>query len=80
MLSTACDNFLTGPGIDQNPNGTTGIVQTWPALHLDPGAAVGAVRRSAGPEVMYMQQISGNGRQQVGYDRGFIAPPDIDTY
>ncbi|HSR92127.1 MAG TPA: hypothetical protein VLK88_12540, partial [Gemmatimonadales bacterium] len=30
MLSAACDNFLTGPGIDQNPNGTTELSKPGP--------------------------------------------------
>ena len=81
MLSTACDNFLTGPGIDQNPNGTTELSKPGPLYTsiqaLQSVQFEGQLARSA---LMYMQQISGNGRQQVGYDRGFIAPPDIDTY
>ena len=81
LLSAACDNFLTGPGIDQDPNGSTELLKPGPLYTaiqaLQSVQFEGQLARSA---TMYMQQVSGNARQQVGYDRGFIAPPDIDTY
>ena len=30
LLSTACDSFLTGPGIDQDPNGSTELTKPGP--------------------------------------------------
>ena len=80
-VSTACNGFLTGPGIDKDPNGTTELLKPGPlytAIQAEQSVQFeGQLARSA---LMYTQQVSGNARQQVGYDRGFIAPPDIDTY
>jgi starch-binding outer membrane protein, SusD/RagB family len=78
---TACSGFLTGPGIDQDPNNTTRLTRPGPLYvgiqALQSVQFEGQLARSA---LMYAQQIAGNGRQQIGYDRGGIAPSDIDTY
>lgn len=81
LLTSACDGFLTGPGIDKDPNNTTNLSRPGPlytAIQAVQSVQFeGQLARSA---VMYTQQVSGNSRQQVGYDRGFIAPADLDTY
>lgn len=76
-----CNGFLTGPGIDQTPNNPTSTSRPGP-LYIGVQALQaitfeGQLARSA---LMYSQQIAGTGRQQVGYDRGGVAPVDLDTY
>src|SRR5262249_28615205 len=62
LLSAACDSFLTGPGIDQDPNGSTTLTKPGPLYTsiqaLQSVQFEGQLARSA---LMYMQQISGNG-------------------
>jgi hypothetical protein len=79
--SSACTGFLTGPGIDQDPNNTTTLSRPGPLYvaiqSLQSVQFEGQLARSS---LMYVQQIAGNSRQQIGYDRGTIGPADLDPY
>jgi hypothetical protein len=80
VLAAGC-GFLTGPGVDSDPNHSTKLTRPGP-LYVGVQALQsiqfeGQLARSA---LMYGQQIAGNSRQQIGYDRGGIAPADIDPY
>jgi hypothetical protein len=86
LLATAlgaagCEGFLTGPGIDGTPNNPTNTSRPGPLyISVQANQAVtfeGQLARSA---LMYAQQIAGTARQQIGYDRGGIAPIDLDAY
>jgi hypothetical protein len=77
----ACEGFLTGPGITDTPNNPTSTSRPGP-LYIGVQALQsitfeGQLARSA---LMYVQQIAGTGRQQIGYDRGGVAPADLDVY
>lgn len=81
LSAMACEGFLTGPGISDTPNNPTGTSRPGP-LYIGVQALQsvqfeGQLARSA---LLYSQQIAGTSRQQVGFDRGGIAPSDIDTY
>lgn len=79
--ATACEGYLTGPGIGGTPNNPTGTSRPGPLYigvqSLQAITFEGQLARSA---LMYSQQIAGTARQQIGYDRGGIAPVDLDTY
>ncbi len=76
-----CSDFLTGEGIDTNPNSVDQLTRPGP-LYVGVQAAQvvqyeGQLARYA---ALYTQQVAGNARQQVGYDRGTTGPGDTDTY
>jgi hypothetical protein len=78
---TGCNGFLTGPGIDTDPNNSTNLTRPGPLyVSIQSLQSVQFEGQLARSSLMYTQQISGNSRQQIGYDRGNIAPGDIDTY
>ncbi|MGH7516393.1 MAG: SusD/RagB family nutrient-binding outer membrane lipoprotein [Gemmatimonadales bacterium] len=82
LAATAgCSDFLSGPGIDTNPNAPNVLTRPGPLYIGAQGAQVvqfeGQLARNA---AMYAQQVAGSSRQQVGFDRGQSAPSDIDTY
>lgn len=79
--AAGCDGFLTGPGIDTTPNNPISTSRPGPLyISIQANQAItfeGQLARSA---LMYAQQIAGTSRQQIGYDRGGIAPVDLDAY
>ena len=79
--ASGCSDFLSGPGIDTNPNSINQLTRPGPLYVGVQGAQVvqfeGQLARTA---TMYAQQTAGAGRQQIGFDRGQSAPSDIDTY
>ena len=79
--AAGCNGFLTGPGIDGTPNNPTTTSRPGP-LYISVQAlqAVTFEGQLARSSLMYAQQIAGTARQQVGYDRGGIAPIDLDAY
>jgi hypothetical protein len=81
LTLTACEGFLSGSGITGTPNNPTETSRPGP-LYIGVQAlqAVTFEGQLARSSLMYVQQIAGTARQQIGYDRGGIAPPDLDTY
>lgn len=81
VSASACEGFLTGPGISETPNNPTATSRPGPLYigvqALQSVTFEGQLARSA---LMYSQQIAGTARQQIGYDRGGVAPTDLDTY
>src|SRR5688572_23456274 len=79
--TSGCGDFLSGPGIDTNPNSINQLTRPGPLYIGVQGAQVvqfeGQLARNA---TMYVQQTAGASRQQIGYDRGLSAPADLDTY
>ena len=78
---SGCSDFISGPGITTNPNAVDQLSRPGP-LYVGVQAAQvvqyeGQLARYA---AMYTQQVSGNSRQQIGYDRGTTGPGDTDTY
>lgn len=79
--STACNDFLSGNGISTDPNNIDKLTRPGP-LYIGIQAAQGVQFQSqlARNAAMYVQQISGNSRQQIGFDRYAIDPVTIDPY
>jgi hypothetical protein len=79
--ASGCNGFLTGPGIDTDPNNPNGLKRPGPLYTsvqaLQSVQFEGQLARNV---LMYAQQIAGVSRQQIGYDRGTTSPSDIDTY
>jgi hypothetical protein len=78
---SGCSDFISGPGVTTNPNTVDALTRPGP---LYVGAQMAQVVQYEGQlaryATMYTQQISGNSRQQIGYDRGTTGPGDTDTY
>jgi hypothetical protein len=76
-----CSDFISGPGVTTNPNTVDQLTRPGP---LYVGAQMAQVVQYEGQlgryAAMYTQQVSGNSRQQIGYDRGTTGPGDTDTY
>jgi hypothetical protein len=79
--TVACNDFLTGPGKDQDPNNVGNLTDPGPLyLSVQTGQAVqfeGGLARIAG---MYTQQIAGPARQQIAVDLYESQPTDVDAY
>ena len=70
MGAGACSDYLSGPGIDTDPNNVDKLTRPG-ALYFGIQAAQvvqreGQLARNA---VQYVQQVSGNSRQSIGFDR-----------
>jgi hypothetical protein len=80
-VAVACNDFLTGPGKDQDPNNVSNLTDPGPVyLSVQTGQAVqfeGGLARIAG---MYTQQIAGPARQQIAVDLYESQPTDVDAY
>jgi hypothetical protein len=78
---SGCSDFISGPDVTENPNAVDQLTRPGPLYVGIQAAQVvqyeGQLGRYA---AMYTQQISGNSRQQIGYDRGTTGPGDTDTY
>ncbi len=78
---SGCSDFISGPGITTNPNAVDQLSRPGPLYVGIQAAQVvqyeGQLGRYA---ALYTQQVSGNSRQQIGFDRGTTGPGDTDTY
>jgi hypothetical protein len=78
---SGCSDFISGPGVTTNPNTVDALTRPGP---LYVGAQMAQVVQYEGQlaryATMYTQQIAGNSRQQIGFDRGTTGPGDTDTY
>ena len=76
-----CGDFLSGPGVDEDPNNITRLTKPGPLYigiqALQSVQFEGQLARSAAE---YVQHIAGHSRQQIGYDLYGIGPSDIDGY
>src|SRR6476620_8219456 len=77
--ATGCNDYLSGPGVSQDPNNITKLTRPGP-LYIGIQAAQGVQFQGqlARTAVEYVQQVSGNSRQQIGFDRYAIDPTTID--
>lgn len=79
--SAACNDFLSGPGVDEDPNNITRLSRPGPLYigiqALQSVQAEGQLARNAAE---YVQQIAGNSRQQIGYDLYQMDPVTIDPH
>src|SRR6478672_3889966 len=81
LLVAGCSDYLTGPGVASDPNNIDKLVRPGP-LYIGIQAAQGVQFQSqlARNAAMYVQQVAGNSRQQIGFDRYAIDPVTIDPY
>jgi starch-binding outer membrane protein, SusD/RagB family len=81
LSGAGCGDYLSGPGIDQDPNNVTNLKKAAP-LYLGIQAAGPPQREGqlARYAAMYTQQLAGVARQQADFDLYGAAASDIDTY
>ena len=79
--AAACSDFLSGPGIDTDPNNINKLTRPG-ALYFGVQAAQVVQREGqlARDAVQYVQQVAGTSRQSIGFDRYTTTPQDLDTY
>ena len=74
-----CSDFLSGPGVDQDPNSILNLARPGPLyIGIQAGQTVqfeGQISRLAAE---YVQQAAGVGRQSIGFDRYAMDPVTID--
>jgi Starch-binding associating with outer membrane len=79
--AVGCNDYLQGPGISDDPNNPNRLGRPGPLyVGIQAAQAVqfqGQVVRNA---ALYVQQISGISRQQIGFDRYAIDPVTTDPY
>ena len=79
--AAACGDFLSGPGVDKDPNNITKLTRPGPLYigiqALQSVQFEGQLARNAAE---YVQQISGFSRQQIGYDLYGMDPSTIDPH
>jgi hypothetical protein len=81
ISAIGCGDFLSGPGIDEDPNNITKLTRPGPLYvgiqALQSMQFEGQLARNAAE---YVQQIAGNSRQQIGYDLYGMDPSTIDPH
>src|SRR5918998_2015133 len=81
ISAIGCGDFLSGPGVDRDPNNITRLTRPGPLYigiqALQSVQFEGQVARNAAE---YVQQVSGNSRQQIGYDLYQMDPVTIDPH
>jgi hypothetical protein len=81
LIAAGCSDYLTGPAIDKDPNNVSQLTRPGPLyIGIQAAQAVQFEGQLARNAAMYTQQIAGNSRQQIGYDRYAIDPVTIDPY
>src|SRR4051812_11532648 len=79
--TAGCSDFLSGPGIDQDPNNITKLTRPGPLYigiqALQSVQFEGQLARNAAE---YVQQVAGISRQQIGYDLYGMDPSTIDPH
>lgn len=79
--ATGCNSFLEGNGVATDPNSIDKLTRPGPLyIGIQAAQAVQFQSQLARDAAMYVQQISGNSRQQIGFDRYAIDPVTIDPY
>ncbi|MGH7627999.1 MAG: SusD/RagB family nutrient-binding outer membrane lipoprotein [Gemmatimonadales bacterium] len=81
LSAAGCSDYLSGPGVDQDPNNVINLQRAAP-LYVGIQAA-GPVQREgqlARWAVLYMQQGAGIARQQADFDLYGATQADADTY
>jgi starch-binding outer membrane protein, SusD/RagB family len=81
LSGAGCGDYLSGPGVDQDPNNVTSLKKAGP-LYIGIQAAGPPQREGqlARYAAMYTQQLAGVARQQADFDLYGAAASDIDTY
>jgi starch-binding outer membrane protein, SusD/RagB family len=81
LSAAGCNDYLSGPGVDQDPNNINNLTRPGPLyVGIQAAEAVQFESQLARDAALYTQQIAGNSRQQIGFDRYLIDPVTIDPY
>ncbi|HEX2611401.1 MAG TPA: SusD/RagB family nutrient-binding outer membrane lipoprotein [Gemmatimonadales bacterium] len=79
ISAAGCGDYLSGPGVDQDPNNITKLTRPGPLYigiqALQSVQFEGQIARNAAE---YVQQVAGISRQQIGYDLYGMDPSTID--
>ncbi len=79
--AAGCNDFLSGDGVDNDPNNITRLTRPGPLYvgiqALQSVQFEGQLARNAAE---YVQQIAGNSRQQIGFDLYQMDPVTIDPH
>jgi len=79
--ATGCGDFLSGPGVDQDPNNITKLTRPGPLyIGIQAMQSVQFEGQLARNAAEYVQQIAGHSRQQIGYDLYGMDPSTIDPH
>jgi hypothetical protein len=77
--ATGCGDFLSGPGVDEDPNSILNLSRPGPLyIGVQAGQVVQFEGQIARLAAEYTQQVSGFGRQSIGFDRYGMDPVTID--
>jgi hypothetical protein len=81
LSASACNDYLSGPGVSTNPNAPTQLTAPAP-LYVGIQAAMPALREGqlGRDATMYTQQVAGVNRQHLGYDQYLTTGGDMDPY
>jgi hypothetical protein len=81
ISAAGCGDYLSGPGVDQDPNNITKLTRPGPLYigiqALQSVQFEGQLARNAAE---YVQQVAGISRQQIGYDLYQMDPSTIDPH
>ena len=79
--AAGCNDYLSGPGVSNDPNNITKLTRPGPLyIGIQAAQAVQFQSQVARTAAEYVQQVAGNSRQQIGFDRYAIDPVTIDPY
>ena len=81
LSGAGCSDYLSGPGVDRDPNNVLSLKKAGP-VYIGIQAAAPPQREGqlARYAAMYTQQLAGVARQQADFDLYGAAASDIDTY
>jgi hypothetical protein len=79
--AAACSDYLSGPGVDTDPNNPALLVRPGPLyVGIQAAQTIEFEGQAARDLVQYVQQVAGNSRQSIGFDRYTTNPQDLDPY
>lgn len=79
--AAACSDYLSGPSVTTDPNNPSTLTTPGPLyVAIQQAQAVQHEGQLARNATEYTQQIAGNSRQQIGFDRYQAQPSDMDPY
>ena len=79
MGTAGCNDFLSGPGVDQDPNSILNLSRPGPLyIGIQAAQSVQFEGQLARLAAEYTQQVSGFSRQSIGFDRYGMDPVTID--
>ncbi len=79
--AAGCSDYLSGPGVSQDPNNIVTLTKAGPLyIGIQAAQPVQFEGQIARDIALYLQQVAGIARQQQGFDLYLSGPSDVDTY